>query len=302
MRIFGRSGLKTKYGKADGGYTLVELVVSMALTAILATAVASIMFPIVSIFMDMQKLSRAQMVADMVTEALRKECAAAYVTGVADVRVLNVPKQSDYTIGDDALTDMLKAGGLQSTEAGNALAFRINEGYAKAIYWNTCISGADYDEVRLHDKEETQKMNVVTSRAVYRLLPYDQKGSLSKETMPVEIRPGYLHCAYYKTDLTPVTTQENKTVSVFKPDFAYDYTNPFSVNAYNGFTISVTYTAPVYHTAIKGTASPADQRPVYVVATIKVYDADYEGQNDDTLVCSREAVICFAEDNVRVTE
>ena len=285
----------------DGGFTLVELVVSMALTAILATAVASIMFPIVSIFMDMQKLSRSQMVADMVTDALRRECAAAYVKGVADVRVLNVPDSEDYTVGDNTLTDMLKAANLQSTTGGNVLALRINEGYAKAIYWNTNISGADYDEVRAHDKEETQKMNVVTSKAVYRLLPYDKRGSL-ETNMPMEIRPGYLHCGYYKTDMTTVTTPENKNVSVFKPDFAYDYTNPFSVNAYNGFTVSVTYDAPVYQTAPNGTASQADKRPVYVVATIKVYDADYEGQNDDTLVCSRRAVICFAEDNVRVTE
>ena len=100
MRFFGKN-LKTKYGKADGGYTLVELVVSMALTAILATAVASIMFPIVSIFMDMQKLSRAQMVADTVTDALRKECASAYVTGAMDIRVFDLQNPTKATFGDE---------------------------------------------------------------------------------------------------------------------------------------------------------------------------------------------------------
>ena len=48
MRFWERGISKKKY-RANGGFTLVELIVSMALTAILATAVASLMFPVVSI-------------------------------------------------------------------------------------------------------------------------------------------------------------------------------------------------------------------------------------------------------------
>ncbi|MCR5129652.1 MAG: type II secretion system GspH family protein [Lachnospiraceae bacterium] len=289
--------------KKSGGFTLVELVVSMALTAILATAVASIMFPVVSIFMDMQKLSRAQMVADMVTDALRKECAAAYVTGVADVKVLNVSAASDHTTGDNMIMDQLTDTGIRSVSPGNTLVFRINEGYAKALYWNTWISASDVEDVRNNDAAEGAKMGTVTSRAAYRLMPYEKKATYTAATMPLETRPGYLHSAYYTTKAVAVSQENEKQVSDFRIDKVYDYTNPFPANAYNGFTVKVEYAAPIYQTVVTGSAMPADQRPVCVVATISVYDGDFAEQNDpDRLVYSREAVVCFAEDNRKATE
>ena len=82
-------------------FTLVELVVCMALTAILATAVVSVMFPATNIFMRMQKLSRAQMVADLVADSLREECADSYIAGYGDARVVSLSQSADYKKGDD---------------------------------------------------------------------------------------------------------------------------------------------------------------------------------------------------------
>ena len=298
MRFWERGISKKKY-RANGGFTLVELIVSMALTAILATAVASLMFPVVSIFLNMQKLSRAQMVADTVTDALRKECASAYVTGVMDVRVFDLPNPTKATFGDQTMLNQM----LQEKEAavawldnptgGNILVLRINEGYEKALYWNVGISTKNYKDLLT----SYYKIGLVTSKAVYRLFP---KGTdnLTDEKMPMETRPGYLHCAYYATTVQNVKRDE-KDIAVYYPGETYDYTNPFTVAAYNGFTVSITYSEPVYETIVKDSTFVADKRPVCVTATIKVYESDYAKQSEDTLVYSREAVLCFAEDNKR---
>ena len=308
MRFFGKN-LKTKYGKADGGYTLVELVVSMALTAILATAVASIMFPIVSIFMDMQKLSRAQMVADTVTDALRKECAAAYVTGVADIKLINLSEQASVSTEGEGLTPVVAAGVQENmvmcNTTGNALVFRLNEGYAEILYWNTGVSTADYGEVLANNAKNpaTSAANskALTSRAVYRLFPNGTEMITEDKDMPAATRPGYLHYGYYETTMLHTTEQE-KEILVFSPVKAYDYTNPFSVNAYNGFTISVSFSDLTFENRKTGTSTVSDKRPVYVIATVNVYEGSYEKQSTDTLICSRQAVLCFAEDNRRDKE
>ncbi len=283
------------------GFTLVELVVSMALTAILATAVTSIIFPIVSIFMDMQKLNRAQMVADTVTDALRKECATSYVTGVADVKILSLPDKVAVSEDGKGLTTEL-ANQVQSSMAisqasGNALIFSINPGYAKAIYWNTPVTKTDYNEVLANNGSTAHVTSaaskVVSSRAVYRLFPDGVSAISKEEDLPLAARAGYLHYGYYETTIMN-TTDHGKEVAVFTPTVAYDYTNPFSTSVYNGFTISVDFSDLTYED-ISGASSEsnADRRPVCVVATVKVFE------RGDNLVCSRQAVLCFAEDNKR---
>ncbi len=286
----------------DKGFTLVELVVSMALTAILATAVAALMFPVVSIFMDMQKLSRAQLVADTVTDTLRKECAAAYVTGAGDVRVVNIPDPLDATVGDnDLITSLSRANevmlaDIKKNEGGNALVFRINMGYAKAIYWNTGVSANNYNSLL----EEGFTPSPVTSKAVYRLFP-NGATNLQPDKMPIETRPGYLHCAYYAITSEKVFSDE-KEVELFRYKEPYDYTNPFSVGVYNGYTVKVTYSPLTYQTVVNPATSIADRRPAYVVANIEIHEKSNGEESADTLVYSRRAVICFAEDNEKVTE
>lgn len=279
----------------DKGSTLVELVVSMALTAILATAVVTVMHPAVSIFLKVQKHSRAQMVADTVADTLRAECAASYIHGYGDARVVNVGAENSYLVGDDTIFGQLNGLTAESAPDGNVLLIRKNEGYAEALYCNAWISQNDYEEVYTADEE--RKNGNVTSKAVYRLFP-NGAGALSEDEMPIDTRPGYLHSGYYETSSTGLDI-DGKKVNVAYPSKAYDYTDPFSWSVYSGFTIDVTYSGFKYESKVPGSESLADKRPAYVLATIKVYDGSYDDQTINTLIYSRQAVLCFAQDNVK---
>ncbi len=279
----------------DKGSTLVELVVSMALTAILATAVVTVMHPAVTIFLKVQKHSRAQMVADTIADTLRAECASSYIKGYGDARVVNVGAEDDYLKGDDSVFKELNGLTAESAPGGNVLFIRKNEGYAEALYCNAWISQGDYAEVYNADQE--RKNGNVTSKAVYRLFP-DGAGSLDVDEMPIDTRAGYLHSAYYETASSKIDVG-GKTVDVAYPVKAYDYTNPFASSVYGGFTVHVTYKDFTYESIVPGSSSLADKRPSYVVAIINVYDGSFGEQSINTLIYSREAVLCFAQDNVK---
>ena len=79
----------------NAGFTLVELVVSMTLTAIFATALVAIMPAATRIYMQIETMSRAQVVADMVVDALREECADTYIEDFASVRIVNAAASED---------------------------------------------------------------------------------------------------------------------------------------------------------------------------------------------------------------
>ncbi len=281
--------------KKNKGSTLVELVVSMALTAILATAVVTVMHPAVSIFMKVQKHSRAQIVADTVADTLRTECASSYIHGYGDARVVSVEAADDYQVGDDTIFGKLNGLTAESAADGNVLLIRKNEGYAEALYCNAWISQADHEEVYAADEE--RKNGNVTSKAVYRLFP-NGAGDLDEDEMPIDTRPGYLHSGLYETSSLGMNI-DGKNVNVAYPSKAYDYTDPFSWSVYSGFTIDVTYSDFKYESIVPGSDSLADKRPAYVVANIKVYDGSYTDRSINTLIYSRQAVLCFAQDNVK---
>ena len=279
----------------DKGSTLVELVVSMALTAILATAVVTVMHPAVTIFLKVQKHSRAQMVADTIADTLRAECASSYVKGYGDARVVNVGAEGNYLKGDDSVFKELNGLTAESAPGGNVLFIRKNEGYAEALYCNAWISQKDYEDVFKADQE--QKNGNVTSKAVYRFFPNTAE-TLDEDEMSIDTRPGYLHSAYYETASSKLDI-DGKNVTVVYPSKPYDYTNPFASNTYSGFTVDVTYSNFTYEKIVEGSESLADKRPAYVVAEIKVYDSGYADQSINTLIYSRKAVLCFAQDNVK---
>ncbi len=279
----------------DRGSTLVELVVAMALTAILATSVVTVMHPAVSIFLKVQKHTRAQMVADTIADTLRAECASSYIKGYGDARVVSVGAESDHTKGDDKIFSELSTQSELSDPDGNVLFIRKNEGYAEALYCNAWISQNDYDDVRKAD--QGYKAGNVTSKAVYRFFPAGA-GVLKADAMPVDTRQGYLHSAYYETSSLKLDI-DGKKVDLVRPTKAYDYTNPFASNVYSGFTVDVTYTGFTYESIVPGSESKADKRPAYVVANISVYDSSFGAQSINTLVYSRQAVLCFAQDNVK---
>ena len=275
-------------------FTLVELVVCMALTAILATAVVTVMFPATNVFMKMQKLTRAQMIADLVTDSLRKECADTYISSYADARVISVNNATNYKKGDDAIFSKLTGVTGQSDDSGNVLVIRKSDNILEAIYWNLYITGDDYKEATGSDM--VTGANTVTTKAVYRLFPNSL--TIDASNVPKETIPGYLHFGYYSTKNNNVNIG-GVDVKLLTPDKAYDYTNPFPVSSYNGYTVSVTFSDFTYEIIEGGSdTNLADKRPAYVYADIKIYDSNFAGQSEDSLLYKRSTVLCFSNDNI----
>ncbi|MCR4793262.1 MAG: hypothetical protein K5871_10960 [Lachnospiraceae bacterium] len=278
---------------SNAGTTLVEIVVSMVLTAIFATAIVAVMSPATRIFTQVQDMSRAQMVADTVVDALREECANTYIEDFASARIVNA---SATDLGDSDM--MLGLNGITSSSdsTGNVLLIRRSAGYCEAIYSDISISANNYNDVRINDSGYIYD-NGISSRAVYRFF---DTGSPSRET-----EQGYVHYAFYKCGFTERDIDGNLVRCIF-PGERYDYTNPFSLSAYNGYTVSISFSNLTYTLApgvtTLGGASPTDYvlRPSGVTVTVQVYKArDYAGQSPDTLVYTRTARLVFAEDNTK---
>ena len=275
---------------------MVELVVAMALTAILATSVVTVMHPAVSIFLKVQKHTRAQMVADTIADTLRAECASSYIKGYGDARVVSVGAESDHTKGDDKIFSELSTQSELSDPDGNVLFIRKNEGYAEALYCNAWISQNDYDDVRKAD--QGYKAGNVTSKAVYRFFPAGA-GVLKVDEMPVDTRQGYLHSAYYETSSLKLDI-DGKKVDLVRPTKAYDYTNPFTNDSYNGYTVKLLFSDLSYTIASDETeVSGYTQRPASVKVTVEVYKSGYGEQSASTLIYTRTALLLFAEDTTK---
>ena len=156
---------------SDKGYTLVELIVSMTLTALLATAVVAVMSPAGRVFRHVQTLSRAQIVADMVVDSLREECADTYIEDYTSVRIVNETPTAD---GDASMLNHLVNIVSESETEGNVLIIRKTGGYCEAIYSDIGISLSNYEEVLARDYSY-KNSNGISSRAVYRL--FDSSGA-----------------------------------------------------------------------------------------------------------------------------
>jgi prepilin-type N-terminal cleavage/methylation domain-containing protein len=281
----------------NSGYSLVELLVSMTLTAIFATAVVAIMPSATKIYMQIQDTSRAQVVADMVVDALREECADSYIDDFASVRIANVAPGE----GDNNLLDVYSADPLHFDNTGNVLVVRKSTGYCEAIYSDMSISGTNYLSVRDSDRINgtLREENGISSRAVYRLFPIaGGSATPSDETLQ-----GYVHYGYYmcgKEAKSVSTSGGAKTVNCIFPASRYDYTNPFTNSAYNGYTVKLSFSDLTY------TADPDEtefndytRRPTTVRVTVYVYRSGFGGQSDESLLYSRTALLVFAEDTTK---
>jgi prepilin-type N-terminal cleavage/methylation domain-containing protein len=305
MKKTGSSKLHTL---KNTGFTLVELVVSMTLTAIFATAIVAIMPSATRIFMQVEDMSRAQVVADMVVDALRKECADTYIEDFASVRIVNAasnPNPADESVdltdiedvagssGDTLLLESLKNINSDSAASGNVLIIRKSVGYCEAIYSDIAISESNYNSVKDEDKAYKFE-NGISSRAVYRFFP-------DATTIAEEIRQGYVHFGYYQCgrkdrQVTDVT-HSDKIISCIFPAIRYDYTAPFSSSAYNGYTVALYFSNLDYTLASGETVDDLyTRRPSSVQVTVNVYSCDYARQGSTDPIYTRTAILTFEED------
>ena len=289
----------------NAGFTLVELVVSMTLTAIFATALVAIMPAATRIYMQIETMSRAQVVADMVVDALREECADTYIEDFASVRIVNAPANpassasitdAETSTGDGPLLTSLANITSDSDPSGSVLIIRKSPGYCEAISSCIAISKSNYNSVKDEDKAYRFE-NGISSRAVYRFFSYSSEGQAT--TLAEEIRQGYVHYGYYQCGVAD-RIDSGKTISCIFPAIRYDYTAPFTSSAYNGYTVDISFSNLEYTLSPGATENSLYyRRPSSVQVTVKVYSCSYADQGTSQPVYTRTAVLAFDEDTTK---
>jgi len=238
-------------------------------------------------------MSRAQVVADMVVDALREECADTYIEDFASVRIVDADASED----DVPLVNSLKNTTSDSAPNGRVMIIRKSVGYCEAISSCIAISQSNYISVKKEDKAYRFE-NGISSRAVYRFFSYNDKG---EETAPPaeEIRQGYVHYGYYQCGVADRTV-DGKTISYIFPAIRYDYTTPFTSSAYNGYTVDISFSNLEYTLAPGATENSLYyRRPSSVQVTVKVYSCSYADQGSSQPVYTRTAVLAFDEDTTK---
>ncbi len=281
----------------NSGFTLVELLVSMTLTAIFATAVVAIMPAATKIFIQIKDMSRAQIVADMIVDSLREECADTYIEDYASVRIIDA---ADSNQGDKEFLKIFEneSGALRFDSSGSVLIIRKTGGYCEAIYSCMDINKSNCEYVRTEDNlAGTYKFeNGVSSRAVYRFFT----GTVPSN----EALQGYVHFAYYqcggliKNFDSP--TYGIKDLNYIYPAVRYDYTNPFTSDSYAGYTVRLTF-SDLNYTIRSGETENSiyTQRPESVQVTVDVFKCPFSGQASGSPIYTRTALLVFAEDTTK---
>ena len=234
--------------------TLVELIVAMTLTAIFAAAVVMLMFPIENIYRHTNDLSRAQLVADTVVDALRHECADTYISGYGDVWIAS----SGSTIMDSASP---------LSDGGHVLVIRKTVGYCETIASNYSIDDAMLAKVQEADENDLD--GVVTSRAIYRMFSGDGTPDLNEN---------YVHFGYFGCT-------GGGTTGYVLPTSYYDYTNPFPYTTYGEFNVQLNF-------HWDGNAPASGVNPSYILCDVNVYrGTTLIYTRDDVVLCFASPVV-----------
>ena len=236
--------------------TLVELIVAMSLTALFAASVVMLMLPIEKIYRHTNDLSRAQVVADTVVDALRKECTDTYISGPGDV-----------WIATDGSGLMTVAAPVELPDGGPVLVIRKTAGYCETIASNYSITDSMLASVQ--EADEISHDGDVTSRAIYRLFPTP----VPTPGVGTNLDTNYVHFGYFECT-------SGGTDGYVIPTGYYDYTNPFPYTTYGEFNVRLNFQWDTGHTSTTV--------PSYILCDVNVY-------RGDTLIYSRDdVVLCFA--------
>lgn len=240
--------------KTRKAITLVELIVAMALTAMFATACIALILPITKIYTETNKISRSQLVADTVVDALRAECSKAIITSTGDVW-LYTPTEYDGKILTDAQVD-------PSSDNGTVLVLRRNSTYCETIASNYVISDELVQKVKEKDVfvSGADGTGNVTSKSVYNISSEDAAN-------------GYIHYGYFMSGA--VLT---KGFTYIYPYDYYDYTSPYTKDSYMGYIVSLNFHDIKYDSNLK---------PLYVLCDVTV-------ESESEAVCTRSVVLCFS--------
>ena len=241
----------TRKRRSKMAMTMVELIVTMALTSIFAGACVVLILPIERIYMHVTDLSRAQLLADTCVDTLRKECAKTYIETPDDVLIFN---DDDF----DGSTVKMGTGTQAPLPKGNVLLLRKN-----VTYWESIASTPNYELKRsLYDAILTAEgaeaeTGAVTSRAIYRMFLPDPSNP-SPDTAK-----GFVHFGYYEK------------IGISDYDY-YDFTNPFTSATYRDFKVKLEF---------DGISKTTDNLPAYVNCTVTVTKNGTAVYQRKTILC-----------------
>ena len=185
------------------GTTLVELIVCLVLLALFGTAAVTLVKPCAEAYIEVQQLTRAQNLADALTETIRGELAD------ADGTISIVNAATDKGTKDD----IFKTARL--TE-GTALRFTVENNYVEVL-------DAGYVPM-LYNME-------VGSSYIYS--PPTATGGTT--SAPLE---NYLHMRFYKLDGTTIKHSRPAASGKNEVDCVYAYTTAYPNGDYMGLIIS----------------------------------------------------------------
>ena len=237
------------------GITLVELIISMTLTAMFAVICVALMNPISRMYKGTVKITRAQLLADAIIDSIRKECDGLKTDESTTVWIA----QLNETAEDDKA---LRLNGPEKKAPGgngNTLVIQKNNNYAEAIYACLPISHDNYLAV-LNNPVQGDK----ASHSIDRL---SAGGSYDPDEP--NVKKGIVHFGYYQA-------KEDKE-GIF-PFRAYDYTNPVLASAYGDFTVKLEF---------KDLKLKDDKYPSYCMCEVTV-------KENGKKVYSRTTVISFS--------
>lgn len=262
----------TRNKRSKRAITLVELVVAMTLTSIFAATCVMLMVPIVKIYTHEKELSRAQLVADSVVDAVRAECAKTYITCTDDVWISSSIDDAVYPSIDNR------------APSGCVLVIRRNNDHCETIAshpeysitgpytTSDSMAGLVY-EAEAQGLESDQRPQTggdgtgVVSRAVYRLTNVQLDPQLR------DAAAGRVHFGYFVSD-------PNATGAIV-PTAYFDYTSPLSFATYGDYAVSLFF----HDIELTTTGS----YPAYVLCDVKVF-----GETGTEIYSRDNVVLCFA--------
>jgi len=194
------------------GTTLVELMVCLVLLALFGVAAVTLAKPSAEAYISVQQLTRAQNLADALTETIRGELAN------ADGTLAIVDAATDYSTRNTVFAKD------QRLTQGTALRFTATSNYVEVL-------DAGYVPRLYSSKSQTDNKK----KDVY--IPPAQSGASDSAVYP-ELQ-GYLHMRFYEfnTDGT-VKYERTSEGGSDKLDCAYAYTTAYPNGDYMGLVIS----------------------------------------------------------------
>ena len=215
-------------GKSKKSFTLVELIVAMALTAMFAGACVMFIMPITKMYTHMNDLARAQLLADTVADCLRAECTGNHITQHEDVWIAS---KGDLIYSGDPT--------ISSLPEGKVLVIRKTSEYCETIASNYAIDLNLYNKVKEREANGDDSSHVqetgsggLTSRAIYRMFSSADPGS--SDPSPV----GFVHFGYFEAEM-------NSSHYVFPKNY-YDFTDPLLHPVYGKFTVELKFSGLKY--------------------------------------------------------